>query len=191
MAGDSTLCGVHNTSSFPASISIPVTSPSHSWLPLPAARPSVVNDTSNFWPNAYSRFVRNFTFPGDTSVVIVSSGHGMYSGRTRIGNATFLPEPFFSRAPLLPLPERAACTARWYCRATFHPRSLFALRITRARVSGCIADASESNGNVTHNGCPGACACAQLNSSPPREALTVSHCSVRWPRGADHLSLAG
>src|SRR5258708_31958120 len=58
-------------------------------------------------------------------------------------------------------------------------------------LSGGAPDAFGSNGKVTHNGCPGRCASWQAISSPPRDTLIVSHRSVCWPSGADHLSLAG
>jgi len=53
------------------------------------------------------------------------------------------------------------------------------VRITRAGTSGCAALASASNGKVTHNGNPALCPSWQSTSNPPREALIVSHRSIR------------
>src|SRR6185295_5041949 len=181
------------TASLFASISIPVTSPSHSSSPDHGASLRVSKEISRRSPNAYSRLVTNLTFPGETSKVMASSCQGIFGGRTRIGSAIFL-APFFFAAPLAPpwLPGRrgarsnSSATAQRSVRAP--PATL--LRTTRAGTSGCAALDSGSNGKATHSGNPAPCPSWQSTSSPPREALIVSHRSIRCPSGADHLSLA-
>src|SRR5215471_10787727 len=182
------------TESLFASISIPVTSPSHSSSPDHGASLRSVKETSSRSPNAYSRWVTNLTFPGATSTVTASSCHGTFGGRTLMGSAMFLSAPFFLARPRFPPLRPGMIPGRSNCRATAQPCRLLSpaasRRSTRASTSGCMTLASTSKGKVTHSGCPGECASWHATSNPPREALMVSQCSIRWPSGADHLSLA-